>query len=258
MMRIFAWLLIALVCVAPKGAIADMACLSYPYSGEPAKELPELETLLAGLSAAISRFPSLQEGLETRRPRICLTGKLRDAHGYLDADENRIVLDNRLSGPMRRAVLIHELRHLDQLATGACPGESVSMQANARGVMAMEADASAVMLLVAWQLKEEGDASVWQAIGAWPNQADIAAEFSATMVETGQAARAAEAAFTQWFASDWRRKNYYVAACTDYLDAQDRSKTLPRYGALNDDFLGNLCLLPSGERYRCTLPELRR
>ncbi|MGB8624187.1 MAG: DUF6782 family putative metallopeptidase, partial [Paracoccaceae bacterium] len=90
---------------------------------------------------------------------------------------------------------------------------------------------------------------------AWRTHSDIAAAFAAEMAATGDAPRATAAAFAQWYASDWRRENYYLAACSDYLDQQDRSKALPRYRLLSEDFLDTLCRLPDGTAYPCAEPE---
>lgn len=229
---------------------AEPSCLPYPYDapGQPQA------VLLASLEDVFDAFPSLPEALDGARPKLCLTDTLPGAQGATNAAGTRITLLETNPLPLQRAVLIHELRHLDQLATGACPSPDLSMQETARATMAMEADASAVTALAAWYLRETGDGSVWAALVAWPTQTDIAAAFE-TVMEGGTIAEATSAAFDQWYASDWRRESYYLAACSDYLDAQDRTKRLPRYQLLPDDFLTSLCRLPDGSAYACAMPE---
>ncbi|WP_372920769.1 DUF6782 family putative metallopeptidase, partial [Roseovarius sp.] len=156
--------------LSPAGARAAPVCAGYPYDSA-----PRIAALLDGLRPLALAFPSMQAALESRRPEICLDDSLTDAHGYLDATGARLVLSADLPAPMQRLVLLHELRHLWQVQTGACPAAGLSMQEHARAVMAMEADACAISLLAAWHLREAGDLAVWEAAEAWPTQCAIAA-----------------------------------------------------------------------------------
>lgn len=226
-------------------------CASYPYA------TPEhsIGALMAGLSPIIETFPSLQAALEARRPAICLKDQGMDALGFLEVSGKRIVLDIGLRPGLQKLILLHELRHLDQMHHGACPTPELSMRANALAVMAMEADASAVSMLAAWFLREQGDPAAWRAALAWPSQADIARSFETVMNESGDLAAATSVAFSQWFESDTRRESYYIAACSDYTEAQDRTKRVPQYRALPNEFWQGLCRLPDGARYRCDAPK---
>ena len=75
------------------------------------------------------------------------------------------------------------------------------------------------------------------------------------MEETGDGPLATTAAFYQWYASPERRERYYRAACSDYLDRQDRSHLIPRYQAIGAEFFESLCRMPDGGVYSCADPE---
>ncbi|WP_371059978.1 DUF6782 family putative metallopeptidase [Rhodosalinus sp. 5P4] len=229
-------------------------CLAAPHDAPVTAREQEVADLVDSLRPALARFESLARALAEGAPEICLVDALLDAQGYLGVEENRIVLRAALAPPMRQAVLIHELRHLHQARTGACPGPALSMGETARATLSLEADATAVTLHVAWALRAEGAPAVWDALAAWPGQQDIAAAFAGAMAETSDPVRAAARAFAQWYVSDWRRETYRIAACADYLDRQDRSHALPAYGALPQGFLSALCTLPDGRAYPCTPP----
>ena len=229
-------------------------CLAAPHDAPASDRQREVAALVEGLRPALARLDSLSRALEEGAPEICIVDALVDAQGYLGVEENRIVLSAALAPPMRQAVLIHELRHLHQARTGACPGPALSMGETARATLALEADATAVTLHVAWALRAEGAPAVWDALAAWPGQQDIAAAFAGAMAETSDPVRAAARAFAQWYVSDWRRETYRIAACADYLDRQDRSHALPAYGALPEGFLAALCELPDGRAYPCDPP----
>ncbi|HKL54532.1 MAG: DUF6782 family putative metallopeptidase [Roseovarius sp.] len=242
-----------LLMLPPVGARAAPICADYPYASA-----PRIAALMAPLRPVLARLPSMRAALDFRQPEICLRLNLLDAHGYLDAQGTRLVLSAQINPALQRLILLHELRHLDQVVHGVCPPPDLSMQSNARAVMAMEADASAISLLAAWTLREWGDPSVWNAASDWPSQSDIADAFARNMEETRDPAAATAAAFARWFASDWRRESYYLAACDDYLTVQDRTKRLPRYRALSADFLETLCRMPGGQAYACALPDTSR
>ena len=229
-------------------------CLAAPHDAPATARQQEVAELVDSLRPALARFESLARVLAEGAPEICLVDALLDAQGYLGVEENRIVLRAALAPPMRQAVLVHELRHLHQARSGACPGPALSMAETARATLALEADATAVTLHVAWALRAEGAPAVWDALSAWPGQEDIAAAFAAEMAETGDPARAAARAFAQWYVSDRRRETYRIAACAEYLDRQERSHALPSYGDLPEGYLAALCVLPDGRAYPCTPP----
>lgn len=206
----------------------------------------------------LQRFPTLLAALEERAPAFCLADDLDNAHGYLDVEQNRIYLSDQLPYAMLLGVLLHEIRHLEQSAVGICPSDDLAMKEYARATLALEADASAVSLLVAWDMKENGNSGPWTALSAWPNQSDIASAFATEMLTTGDIASAVSDAFEQWFRSEDRREEYYITACSDFLDRQDASHSLPRYQLISADFFDSLCRLPDGSAYQCKLDEVEQ
>src|SRR6056297_127472 len=230
---------------------AGETCLSPPFDEGPA----ELRSMVADLREAVADFPSLNAALADPMLDICVSDSLFGELGYLEADTARIVLRADLEPGLRRAVLLHELRHLDQLRLGACPSPALSMRENARAVFAIEADANAIALLVAWHLKTDGDPQVWQALENWDSTTDIAAAFSAEMEATADPARAAAAAFAAWYASDIRRERYYLSSCNAYLDRQDRMHSLAGTQQVEAGYFTALCRMPDGATYPCAEPE---
>lgn len=235
-----------LACLAPAATAQPMTCDAPPFDGA-----PEVAALIDAVAPVLAEFPTLADTLTTDVRQVCIADKLLGARGYFEAATGRIVVAPDMSPGLQQAVLIHELRHLQQQQGGPCPAPGLSMDANARAVFAMEADASVASLIVAWSMREAGAPAMWQALGDWPMQSDIAAAFGAEMQARGDIATAASAAFTQWYAREDRRDAYYIAACSDYLDDYDRTHLLPSYGALDPDFFTRLCLLPDGEGYEC-------
>lgn len=230
-------------------------CLAPPFDAPASDRQREVQALVAWLRGALGPFDGLGRVLEETPPEICLSGRLFGMQGYFDAEARRIVLREDLAPSLMRAVAIHELRHVEQLRLGACPSEELSMQATARVVMAMEADASAVSLVVAWSLREAGDGSVWGALADWSSHADLARVFEAEMADSGDVGQATARAFGAWYDNAWLRESYYLSACSGYLDGQDERHALPRYGSVDDAFFADLCQLPGGGGYPCREPD---
>jgi hypothetical protein len=253
------FMLFAAMMSAPTGpaqAEGASVCLDYPYEAPAGMDQEQrLASLVAGLRLTLSAFKGLSEAFEDKKPRICLSPSLVLESGFLLPDDNRIEIDGKLDDAMASAVLLHELRHLDQVAADICPEDSLAMEQVARATFALEADANAITLLVAWHMRETGDPTVWDALAHWPSTTDIAARFARSMAETGDPVQAVAAAFDQWYASDERRQRYYIATCSDYLDRRDDSKRLPSYKQLPQDYLDRVCLLPDGTPYACRAPD---
>lgn len=211
--------------------------------------------LAARFEAVVRDYPSLHAAIEAEAPRLCLVDGVREAAGEYAPLENEVRIASSLPEGLMLSILLHEARHVEQLSRGFCPSNALSMRENARMVFALEADASAVSLLVAWSLREAGQPDAWQALSEWEMQQDIADAFEAEMRASGDPGLAAARAFDQWYGSAERREAYYLASCSDYLARQEESHALPRYGMLPDDFLKSLCNLPDGTRYGCEDPE---
>jgi len=235
-----------LIVAMATNAAAAQNCIKAPYSFATTDAERQLAAIHASIAPALGRFPSLATALKTTSPDLCLSDQLDNAHAFYDLDRNRIVIDSRLSKGMQAAVLLHEIRHVSQFTLGACPTDDLAMKQYARAVFALEADASAISMLISWDMKEFGDDTVWAALSTWPSQADIAKSFADQMANSGDAPLAVTAAFYQWYDSETRREKYYIAACSAYLDRQDASHALPVYRVIPDTFLDTLCRLPDG------------
>lgn len=248
--------LASLFFVLPTFTEAMEVCIDVPDIGANPNEPAGLVQVYEEVAAGLERFPSLLTALEEQSPKLCLSSKMDNAHGYLDIELNRIYLSDQLPMAMQVGVLLHEIRHLEQSALGICPSDDLAMAEYARSIFALEADASAVSLLVAWDMKENGNDGPWSALSEWPAQSDIAAKFASEMMASGDVPSAASDAFEQWYMSEVRREDYYIASCSDFLDRQDASKLLPRYQLVPTDFLDDLCRLPDGSRYQCSPPDI--
>jgi hypothetical protein len=229
-------------------------CLSSPYQQAETPAQERLRDLVSRLRAGGPDLAYLDKVLAASQPDLCIDDRSISERGYFNVDLNLIALSDRIQADEMLAILMHELRHADQLIRGYCPSNKVSMAENARATFAIEADAMAMTALSAWTLRSQGDDGPWQAMLSWERYSDIAERFETEITASGSANQAAEAAFTQWFASEWRTWSYYSASCGDYLDRQDRSHALPRYDLLPDDFYARLCRMPDGTPYDCRQP----
>jgi hypothetical protein len=228
-----------------------LQCLSSPYDGAQTTQERQIRTLVDWLRAALAPYPPLRELMEVDPPEICVAERLFGIQAYYEPENHRMVLRETLSPALMGAIAVHELRHVHQARLGACPNPELSMDATARVTLAMEADASAVSLAIAWELRARGELETWDALAAWPSHTVLAQAFEAEMLESQDIAMATGAAFAAWYEIDWLRESYYVAACSAYLDREDATHALPRYGSLAPDFLEALCRLPDGRAYPC-------
>ena len=259
--KIVTLLLAAVVWVLPALAQPkeDSVCLDHPYNAtHRSDEAQRLAGIIERLRPTLAAFKGLAVALDEKKPQICLTPSLLLESGFLLPDANRIEIDNRLEDAMLTAVLLHELRHLDQVAVGICPDDSLAMDQVAEATFALEADANAITLLVTWHMTSVGDATVWNALAEWHSTADIAQRFKDSMASNGDPVQAVADAFDQWYASEDRRQRYYIATCSDYLDRRDDSKRLPSYKQLPQDYLDSVCLLPDGKPYACREPDMQK
>ena len=240
----------------PSLAHASENCIEAPYLTAATKEQRYLVDIYREVLPVLDRFPMLRDTLEAKSPRLCLSDQMDNAHAYLDVDSNQIVIGQSLSTALQIGFLFHELRHLWQYSQGTCPSDDLAMKDYARATFAIEADASAISLLVAWDMKEHGQDAVWNALSSWSNQSDIATSFEETILESGDAGLATTTAFYQWYAKSERQESYYTAVCSDYLDRQDASHLIPRYQLIDVGFFDELCRLPDGSRYQCSEPSV--
>jgi hypothetical protein len=244
-------LLTLLLFALPAPARADPVCLPAPHLRAESADERYLAGLLADLRPTLARHPALTAALDNLAPALCLDDAMDGAEGYFEPAAMRIVLGRGQAPEMHQAILLHELRHLEQFARGVCPDDTLTRSDHARAVFALEADASAIALLLAWERLLDGEPAVWEAMINWPSQADIAVALGREYFASGEPAAMAAAAFAQWYEADERRERYHVAACSAYLDRQDIARALPPAGRLPEDFPARLCLLPAGGRYPC-------
>ena len=239
--------LIALI-ITP--AHASGSCAPYPYA-----DTGVLAADIALLNDALADFPALGQILDTARPEICTIAGTAEALGTYGAEDNRITLAIDQPQHRRVAVLIHELRHVDQYQRGICPPDGLEMRANARAMFALEADAMAITHLVAWASLAAGRPEIFAALRDAPETSDIAAAFETEMTASADVARATAAAFDAWYASDLRRERYYISTCMAYLERTERAHSLPGSAPLTADFLAHVCNLPDRTAYPCTEPD---
>lgn len=237
--------------VAAQTDLEGLDCLPPPFDDPRTSRQDGIADLVDWLRTRLEPYPPLIAILAEDAPDFCVAERLFGAQGYYDVDGDRVVLRETLPPGLMRAVAIHELRHVQQLRLGACPGPGLSMEATARITLAMEADASAVSLAIAWDLGQAGAPDVWNALSEWHTHSDLALAFEREILLSGDIALATGAAFSAWYENEWRRESYYVAACSAYLDRQDATHALPRYGSMEPDFLETLCTLPNGVSYPC-------
>ncbi len=242
-----AWLLV----VAPPTVGAAPICLGLGPETEVLD--PEVERL-AGVAGALASGPPIARQLAALRiargTDLCLESALLECRAFFTPDTNAIVLKTGLPEPLMTLLVVHELRHLDQIDRGFLPDPDLSRRATVRHVFALEADAQAIVSHFAWEARES-DPAIWESLLDMPNYADIATAYAEIRQEGGTVAESTLGAFEQWYGSEWRRENYYHAICSDYLDELDLTKRLAGTRALDPDRLRGLCLLADGTDYGC-------
>lgn len=243
----------ALALALSASPVAGLVCAGYPYADPPD---PALAGLLDRAAPLLARYPSLAEGLSRMQPDLCLSDTPSEALGYFEPASNRVVIDAGLDPDLSLVIFLHELRHVEQYARGLCPDLSLAMSAYARATWALEADATTITLIAAWDLRQSGDPGPWGALQALPRYRGVADAFASEMQATGDLARAGEAAFAGWYEHAERREAYYIAGCSAYLEAQERAHAIPQYGAIDPSFFQDLCVLPDGTRFDCAEPRL--
>ncbi len=238
----------AMFCLAATPTLAD-TCAPYPWS-----DAPRLASASETLSYLEIFAPTLRQLTDDLRPTLCLADTPGEAHGSFDPDTRVITLAAGLDPGQTTAILLHELRHLEQNWQGACLSPDLSMRANARAVFALEADAMAITALLTWNLRGIDGGKGFDALSQMPGSADIADAFALAVGETGDLSAATAQAFAAWYGSDERTERYYVASCESYLSHREDTKRLPGTLSFNAALLANICRLPDGAPYACAEP----
>jgi hypothetical protein len=232
-------------------AWAEQTCISSPYTGGTG----EIGSLVVRTLDTVAGFPSLAEALAAQEPELCLDDTLVEEQAYFEPAANRIVIRKGLDPDFQLAVMIHELRHVEQSGLEICPTIKLRLDDYVRTRLALEADAAAISLYVTWQLRAAGDAGPWETLGKWPTHDDLAVSFETEMAASGDAAKATSAAYAAWFDDADRRGIYAFVGCSSYLDALDLAHMDPGKGTVADTFLQTLCRMPDGQGYDCFLPH---
>jgi len=180
---------------------------------------------------------------------VCLDAYDRACDGVFVCDQNVILLDADLDDGLRTAILVHELRHVDQAATGYRMDMDYDVHAARTLLCACEADAQAMATWFAWRLREAGDPRPWMALRAHPHYTDIAGAFEAAIQLGADEPIAARIAFTAWYASDWRVWTYRFTAAMAYYHRQDKDHLLPGDGPFPDGYFAEFGRLPDGTFY---------
>jgi hypothetical protein len=209
-----------------------------------------LRELAAGLAAsALSGY--LTGLLESSDVVLCLDPQAPGCRGYFEPSSRIIALSPALTLSEQLLVVVHELRHVDQVQRGFAPPLSLDRREYVRLVFALEADAQALTSYYAWSEHLAGNPGPWAASATLEHYEDIAAAFAAALEAGDDVALATRAAFSAWYHSEWRRETYYYSTCDHYLDRLDAEHAVPRYGTLPADYFDELCLLPDGTNYGC-------
>lgn len=232
---------------------ADYAarCLLGESAGGP-RELSEVAARLA-VEGPFSDY--LSELLSSFDVALCLDPHAPGCRGYYEPTAQVIALSPDLTFDEKLLVVVHELRHLDQIRRGFVPSLALDRREYVRLVFALEADAQALTTLYAWSERAAGRPELWATAETLEHYEDIAAAFAAALDAVDDPAPATRAAFAAWYASDWRREMYYRSACGQYLDQLDDAHGVVRYDALPAGYLDDLCLLPDGTNYGCHLTD---
>jgi hypothetical protein len=245
--RLTAALFLALA--GPAGA--EPLCLEAPYAGASG----ELGALADRVQRSVAAYPSLAQALAQQRPVLCLDASLVEEQAYFEPKTLRIVVRQGLNPDLQLAVTIHEIRHLEQYGREVCPTIAMTLLDYVRTRQALEADAAAIGVLVAWDLRAAGEAGPWDSLSTWPSHTDLTARFAAEMAASGDPVRATAATYAAWFDNPERREIYTFVSCVNYLDALDREKAQPGHSAIDARFTATLCNLPDGRPYDCFLPQ---
>lgn len=231
-------------------ALANTACHSAPYT----EGSEEILALAQRLTETLAPYPSLAEALAKGAPTLCIDDSLVEEQAYYEPKTNRIVVRTGLDPDLALAILIHEVRHLEQYGSGNCPTTAHTLTDYMRSRLALEADASAIGIYVAWQMRENGNPGPWDQLQSWPTHGDLVTRFADEIAAGADEVAATSATFAQWFESLKRREIYAYAICGNYLDALDREKMPPGKLTLPADFAERLCRMPDGRSYDCVLP----
>ena len=88
-----------LLFVLPTFAAAIEVCIDVPDIDADPNAPAGLVQVYREVAVGLERFPSLLTAVEEQSPKLCLSGNMDNAHGYLDIEQNRIYLSNKIFEP---------------------------------------------------------------------------------------------------------------------------------------------------------------
>ena len=191
---------------------------------------------------------SVAKGLHTS---FCIDDRDDETRGYYDFKYNIIGIKEHLGLFEKLIIFVHELRHISQFTRGYYNTLDYDIVEIIRMNFAIEADVQAIVTLYAWRMKELEINEVWDALSGFTNYIDIAEEFEKEIKRSGDELKATNAAFIQWYKSEWRVDKYYKCSYSWYVDMLDETKLIQKYQKLPENFFTKLCVLPCGENYGC-------
>lgn len=237
---------------------AKTQCLLPNHKAPYSREQKRLLEILKVLDTVPETSEYLKKGYTKAKSALCVNYEPTSDKGFFDTDYNVLAVRGTLSDAAAALVAVHELRHLDQDLRGYRRGITNTIDEEIRKTYAMEADAQAFATLFAWQMKENGDDSVWVALKELDHYNLIAADFAESMNVENSLEQATLAAFKKWYDIDWLTQGYYKGALMAYLDQQDRDRVRDNgTGVLAETYFDNLCQLPLTEsaKYSCSETE---
>lgn len=223
------------------------------------ESLASIQSLLALIVIEPEIGQYLVSTIQRSNTGVCLEEMNNGALGYYDYSLNIISLKDTGNVYEQAIVLAHELRHVDLAFRGYSRSINYDVYEMARLNAASEADAQAITVWFAWQMKEFGNPELWNTISELVDYADIAASFSDVMKNQGVVTEALRVAFIQWYKSSSRVNGYETYATENYLSVLKDTDRLQSYRLLPRNYFYSFCLLPSGVTYKCELTqELQR
>lgn len=186
---------------------------------------------------------------------ICIDERDDETRGYYDFKYNIIGLKEHLGLLEKLIIFVHELRHIEQFTKGFYNSLDYDIEEIIRMNFAIEADVQAIVTLYAWRMKKTGMDEVWNALSGFAKYIDIAEEFEKEIQNSGDELKAANAAFVQWYKSEWRIDKYYKCSYSWYVDELDQTKIIQKYQKLPENYFSKLCILPCGNNYGCHLTD---
>ncbi len=198
--------------------------------------------------------------LRERDTLVCLADKseLRSAHGLFVSDTGALLLNDGKSPAERFVALIHEGRHAQLDAHGVIRSVNTTVGEETKLSFAMEADAQAVAVRVAWELKKQGQPAAWIVLRNTTHYSDVAQSFEDDILAGHDEDTATKNAFKQWYTSEWRLATH-ARLLKNYREATaDMRAALPFQESLGDEPFQFFCRpLPGSDLEATQAPCLK-